>query len=117
MEEAQAKFDLAAQHADVIGGLSQFSGYTSIDMSKYPLDEELKLDTSKPAENIVQGFLGNYVDSIKSESVPWTPRRLGTKVSYECMSSISPFPSISLCTSISILNLMLSKSSHFIPKT
>jgi alkanesulfonate monooxygenase SsuD/methylene tetrahydromethanopterin reductase-like flavin-dependent oxidoreductase (luciferase family) len=80
MEEAQAKFDLAAKHADVIGGLSQFSGYTNIDMSKYPLDEELKLDTSKPAENIVQGFLGNFVDSLETEKEPWTPRRLGMKM-------------------------------------
>lgn len=80
MEEAQAKFDLAAKHADIIGGLAQFSGYTNIDMSKYPLDEELNLDTSKPAENIVQGFLGNFVDSIESEQVPWTPRRLGMKM-------------------------------------
>jgi alkanesulfonate monooxygenase SsuD/methylene tetrahydromethanopterin reductase-like flavin-dependent oxidoreductase (luciferase family) len=80
MEEAQAKFDLAAKHADIIGGLSQFSGYTNIDMSKYPLDEPLNLDTSKPAENIVQGFLGNFVDSLETEAEPWTPRRLGMKM-------------------------------------
>ncbi len=80
MEEAQAKFDLAAKHADIIGGLSQFSGNTNIDMSKYPLDEELILDTSKPADNIVQGFLGNYFDSIDTEKEPWTPRRLGMKM-------------------------------------
>jgi hypothetical protein len=67
IEEGQAKFDRAAQYADIIGGLGQFSGYTGIDMSKYPLDEELKLDTSNPAENMIQGFLGNYVDSIGTE--------------------------------------------------
>ena len=80
MEEAQAKFDRAAKHADIIGGLAQFSGYTNIDMSVYPLDEPLKLDTSKPSENLIQGFLGNYVDSIDSEAEPWTPRRLGMKM-------------------------------------
>jgi alkanesulfonate monooxygenase SsuD/methylene tetrahydromethanopterin reductase-like flavin-dependent oxidoreductase (luciferase family) len=80
LEEAQAKFDRAAQHADIVGGLAQFSGYTNIDMSKYPLDEELKLDTSNPAENIIHGFLGNYIDSIGTEKEPWTPRRLGMKM-------------------------------------
>lgn len=49
-------------------------------MSKYPLDEELKLDTSKPAEILVHGFLGNFVDSLESEKLPWTPRRLGMKM-------------------------------------
>lgn len=67
LAEAQAKFDLAAKHADIVGGLSQFSGYTNIDMSKYPLDEPLDLDTSNPADNIVQGFLGNFIDSLESE--------------------------------------------------
>jgi alkanesulfonate monooxygenase SsuD/methylene tetrahydromethanopterin reductase-like flavin-dependent oxidoreductase (luciferase family) len=80
MEEAQAKFDRAAEHADIIGGLAQFSGYTNIDMSKYPLDEELKLDTSNPADNVIHGFLGNYIDSIDTEKEPWTPRRLGMKM-------------------------------------
>jgi alkanesulfonate monooxygenase SsuD/methylene tetrahydromethanopterin reductase-like flavin-dependent oxidoreductase (luciferase family) len=80
LEEAQAKFDRAAQHADIVGGLAQFSCYTNIDMSKYPLDEELKLDTSNPAENIIHGFLGNYIDSIRTEKEPWTPRRLGMKM-------------------------------------
>lgn len=80
MEEAQAKFDLAYKHADVIGGLGQFSGYTGIDMSKYPLDEELKLDTSNPKDNLIQGFLGNFVDSLETEAQPWTPRRLGYKM-------------------------------------
>lgn len=80
MEEAQAKFDLAAKHADIIGGLAQFSGYTNIDMSTYPLDEELQLDTSKPGENVIHGFLGNFIDSQETEKEPWTPRRLGMKM-------------------------------------
>lgn len=79
-EEAQAKFDLAYKHADIIGGLGQFSGYTGIDMSKYPLDEELVLDTSDPKENMIQGFLGNFVDSLETNTEPWTPRRLGYKM-------------------------------------
>lgn len=80
IEEAQAKFDLAYKHADIIGGLAQFSGYTGIDMSKYPLDEELDLDTSNPKDNMIQGFLGNFVDSLETNTEPWTPRRLGYKM-------------------------------------
>jgi alkanesulfonate monooxygenase SsuD/methylene tetrahydromethanopterin reductase-like flavin-dependent oxidoreductase (luciferase family) len=79
MEEAQAKYDEACKYADVIGALAQFSGYTGIDMSKYPLDEPLKLDTSNPKDNAVQGFLGNFGDSQKDGDV-WTPRKLGMKI-------------------------------------
>lgn len=79
LEEAQAKYEDAMKYADVIGALAQFSGYTGIDMSKYPLDEELKLDTSNPKETAVQGFLGNFADSQKDGDV-WTPRKLGEKI-------------------------------------
>jgi alkanesulfonate monooxygenase SsuD/methylene tetrahydromethanopterin reductase-like flavin-dependent oxidoreductase (luciferase family) len=79
VEEAEAKFAEAKEHADVIGALAQFSGYTGIDMSVYPLDEELKLDTSNPKESAVQGFLGNFGDSQKDGDV-WTPRKLGEKI-------------------------------------
>ena len=79
MEEAQAKYEDAMRYADVIGALAQFSGYTGIDMSKFPLDEELKLDTSNPKESAVQGFLGNFGDSQKDGDV-WTPRKLGEKI-------------------------------------
>ena len=77
--EAEAKFAEAQKYADVIGALSQFSGYTGIDMSKFPLDEELKFDTSNPKESAVQGFLGNFADSQKEGDV-WTPRKLGLKI-------------------------------------
>ncbi len=79
MEEAQAKYEDAMEYADIIGALAQFSGYTGIDMSKFPLDEELKFDTSNPKDNAVQGFLGNFADSQK-EGVVWTPRKLGEKI-------------------------------------
>lgn len=79
VEEAEAKYAQALEHADVIGALAQFSGYTGIDMSKFPLDEELKLDTSNPKESAVQGFLGNFRDS-QSDGDIWTPRMLGKKI-------------------------------------
>jgi alkanesulfonate monooxygenase SsuD/methylene tetrahydromethanopterin reductase-like flavin-dependent oxidoreductase (luciferase family) len=79
VEEAQAKYAEALNYADVVGALAQFSGYTGIDMSKYPLDEEFKLDMSNPKESVVQGFFGNFADSQKAGDV-WTPRRLGQKI-------------------------------------
>lgn len=80
LEEAQAKFERAKEYADIEGALAQFSGYTGIDMSRFPLDEELKLDTSNAGENVIQGFLGNFTDSLGTEKEAWTPRRLGTKI-------------------------------------
>lgn len=79
LEEAEAKYAEAMEHVDIIGALAQFSGYTGIDMNKYPLDEELKFDTSNPKENAVQGFLGNFRDSQKDGDI-WTPRELGKKI-------------------------------------
>lgn len=79
LSEAQAKYEEAMEHADIVGALAQFSGYTGIDRSKYPLDEELKLDTSNPKESAVQGFLGNFGDSQK-DGIVWTPRKLGEKI-------------------------------------
>ena len=79
VEEAEAKFQEALQHADVIGALAQFSGYTGIDLSTHPLDEELKLDASKPKESAGLGFLGNFTDSVK-DGIVWTPRKLGEKI-------------------------------------
>lgn len=75
--------------ASSLGGLSYLFGilssltnlsYTGIDMSKYPLDEEFNLDLSNPKENMIQGFLGNFVDSLETNQQPWTPRRLGYKM-------------------------------------
>ncbi|KAL1969923.1 hypothetical protein VTN77DRAFT_7432 [Rasamsonia byssochlamydoides] len=40
-EEAQAKFERAKKYASTIGGLVLFSGWTGIDISKVPLDEEI----------------------------------------------------------------------------
>jgi alkanesulfonate monooxygenase SsuD/methylene tetrahydromethanopterin reductase-like flavin-dependent oxidoreductase (luciferase family) len=40
-EEAKAKFERAKKYASTIGGLVLFSGWTGIDISKVPLDEEI----------------------------------------------------------------------------
>ncbi|RAO72341.1 uncharacterized protein BHQ10_008353 [Talaromyces amestolkiae] len=40
-EEARAKFEEAKKYASTIGGLVLFSGWTGIDISKVPIDEEI----------------------------------------------------------------------------
>lgn len=40
-EEAKSKFERAKKYSSVIGGLVLFSGWTGIDISKVPLDEEI----------------------------------------------------------------------------
>jgi len=78
--EAEAKYKQAMESADVIGALAQFSGYTGIDMSVYPLDEEFVLDTTRSSDNAVQSFIGNFTESVETAAEPWTPRRLGAKI-------------------------------------
>ncbi|KAL6253241.1 hypothetical protein RBB50_000964 [Rhinocladiella similis] len=75
MEEAQVKYERAVEHADVIGGLAQFSGYTGIDLSKFPLDEVFKL-TDAPGDDATHTFLENF-NKATGNTEPWTPRRLG----------------------------------------
>ena len=78
--EAEAKYKQAVESADVIGALAQFSGYTGIDMSVYPLDEEFVLDTTRSSDSAVQTFIGNFTESVETVAEPWTPRRLGAKI-------------------------------------
>ncbi|KAF2400584.1 Nitrilotriacetate monooxygenase component A/pristinamycin IIA synthase subunit A [Trichodelitschia bisporula] len=75
MEEAQAKYERALENADPIGGLAQFSGFTGIDLSRFPLDEVLHL-TDKPGDDATHTFLENF-NKATGNKEPWTPRRLG----------------------------------------
>ncbi|KAL4865488.1 hypothetical protein BDV12DRAFT_149216 [Aspergillus spectabilis] len=71
-EEAKAKYDEAKKHASVIGGLVLFSGWTGIDISRIPLDQDITAADSLEAHkvtSILDGF------TTTSEDVPrWTPR-------------------------------------------
>lgn len=84
-EEAKEKHEKALNVADVIGGLAQFSGYTGIDMSVFPLDEPFTSSTLKGGAGI-QSVLNAFeasTDSSSSDaasSEPWTPRRLGMRM-------------------------------------
>ncbi|CAK7242277.1 MAG: hypothetical protein STHCBS139747_003764 [Sporothrix thermara] len=77
-EEAEAKYERAKGNADIIGGLAQFSGYTAIDLSRFPLDDVFELKGA-PGDETVHTFLENF-NKATGNSEPWTPRRLGEKM-------------------------------------
>ncbi|KAK3312897.1 luciferase-like domain-containing protein [Apodospora peruviana] len=71
-EEAWQKYDELRKYASTIGGLVLFSGWTGIDVSKIPLDQELTAADSLEA-NKVRSILDNFTAT--SKEVPrWTPR-------------------------------------------
>ncbi|KAH6677711.1 luciferase-like domain-containing protein [Halenospora varia] len=75
LEEAQAKYERARENADIVGGLAQFSGYTGIDLSRFPLDEVFELKDA-PGDAATHTFLENF-NKATGNNNPWTPRRLG----------------------------------------
>lgn len=75
-EEAKEKYATAVANADLVAGLGQFSGYTGIDLSTYPLDEPIKLD-ALPGGMAIQSVFKAF-DATSTE--PWTPRRLGIQM-------------------------------------
>lgn len=76
-EEAYEKYEELKKHASVIGGLVLFSGWTGIDISKIPLDQEIKPEDSHEA-----GRVTSLLDSLlkSSKDIPkWTPRIVAEK--------------------------------------
>lgn len=80
LEEAQAKLDRARKYANYVGGLAQFSGYTGIDLSRFPVDEIIELKDA-PGDAALHTFLDNF-DKISNNTEPWTPRRLGETMAF-----------------------------------
>ncbi len=76
-EEARAKYEELLKYASVIGGLVLVSGWTGIDLSKIPLDQELTAaDSLEP--NKVRSILDAF--TARGEGVPrWTPRIVAQK--------------------------------------
>jgi alkanesulfonate monooxygenase SsuD/methylene tetrahydromethanopterin reductase-like flavin-dependent oxidoreductase (luciferase family) len=76
-EEAQQKYAEAKKHASTIGGLVLFSGWTGIDISKIPLDQDITAADSKEA-NKITSMLDAFTTT--SPDVPrWTPRVVAEK--------------------------------------
>ena len=78
LEEAQAKYERAKKNIDIVGGLAQFSGYTGIDLSRFPLDEVFELKDA-PGDTAIHSILNNF-SKVTGDLEPWTPRKLGEKM-------------------------------------
>lgn len=78
-EEAQAKYEELKKYASTIGGLVLFSGWTGIDISKIPLDQEITAEDSLEAHK-VRSILDSFTTTSK-EIPKWTPRVVAEKAS------------------------------------
>ncbi len=71
-EEAWEKYEELKKYASTIGGLVLFSGWTGIDISKIPLDQEITASDSLEAHKVT-----SILDALltTSKNIPkWTPR-------------------------------------------
>ncbi|OTB11346.1 hypothetical protein K445DRAFT_26708 [Daldinia sp. EC12] len=78
-EEARAKYEELLKYGSVIGGLVLVSGWTGIDLSKIPLDQEITAADSVEAHK-VRSLLDAFTTT--SRDIPkWTPRVIAQKAS------------------------------------
>lgn len=77
-EEAQEKLAELQKYASVKGGLVLFSGWTGIDISTIPLDQEITAADSKEVHKVTSQL---HAFTTTSKEVPkWTPRVVAEKV-------------------------------------
>lgn len=77
-EEAQEKLVELKKYASVTGGLVLFSGWTGIDISQIPLDQEITAADSKEVHKVTSQL---HAFTTTSKEVPkWTPRVVAEKV-------------------------------------
>lgn len=82
VEEAQAKYDQALKDAHAVGGMARFSGFTNLDLSKYPPDEPFAFK-GKQSEASIHGTIKTIqAKTGLNDDEPWTPRRLGAMMSF-----------------------------------
>ncbi|KAF2766379.1 bacterial luciferase-like protein [Teratosphaeria nubilosa] len=78
-EEAQEKFRSYQSTASTIGGLVLFSGWTGVDISKIPLEDDITADDSKAAHKITS--MMNAFATTSKDMPRWTPRIVAEKAS------------------------------------
>ncbi|ROV98418.1 hypothetical protein VMCG_07107 [Cytospora schulzeri] len=84
-EEARGRHEELKGYASVVGGLVLFSGWTGIDISRIPLDQEITAADSLEAHR-VRSILENFTTA--SEEVPrWTPRVVAERA---CIGGLGP---------------------------
>lgn len=77
VEEAQAKYEEALANVHSVGGMARFSGFTNLDLSKYPPDEPFQFK-GEQSEASIHGIIATVKKMTNdTEDGPWTPRRLG----------------------------------------
>jgi alkanesulfonate monooxygenase SsuD/methylene tetrahydromethanopterin reductase-like flavin-dependent oxidoreductase (luciferase family) len=86
-EEAQAKYEELKKYASVIGGLVLFSGWTGIDISRLPLDQDITAADSLEAHKVTSTL---HSFTTTSEDVPrWTPRVVAEKAAIGGLGPVS----------------------------
>jgi alkanesulfonate monooxygenase SsuD/methylene tetrahydromethanopterin reductase-like flavin-dependent oxidoreductase (luciferase family) len=86
-EEAQEKYAELKKYASEIGGLVLTSGWTGIDLSKYPPDHILSADDAT-TDHRVRSLLDQF--TVTSPEVPqWTPRIIAEKASIGGLGPVS----------------------------
>jgi FMN-dependent oxidoreductase (nitrilotriacetate monooxygenase family) len=86
-EEAQEKYDELKKYASEIGGLVLVSGWTGIDLSKYPPDHVLTADDATE-DHRVRSLLDQF--TVTSPEVPeWTPKVIAEKASIGGLGPVS----------------------------
>jgi FMN-dependent oxidoreductase (nitrilotriacetate monooxygenase family) len=86
-EEAQEKYVELKKYASEIGGLVLVSGWTGIDLSKYPPDHVLSADDTT-TDHRVRSLLDQF--TVTSPEVPaWTPRVIAEKASIGGLGPVS----------------------------
>lgn len=76
-EEAREKYEELKKYASVVGGLVLFSGWTGIDISRIPLDQDITAADSLEAHKVTS-LLDSFTTT--SEDIPkWTPRVVAEK--------------------------------------
>jgi hypothetical protein len=86
-EEAQEKYEEVKKYASEIGGLVLVSGWTGIDLSKYPPDHVLSADDAT-TDHRVRSLLDQF--TVTSPEVPvWTPRVIAEKASIGGLGPVS----------------------------
>ena len=86
-EEAREKYEHLRQYASTIGGLVLFSGWTGIDISRIPLDQELSAASATEA-NRVRSILEAFTTPTK-EVPAWTPRAVAERAAFGGLASVS----------------------------
>lgn len=86
-EEAQEKYEELKKYASTIGGLVLFSGWTGIDISTIPLDDEITAANSTEAHKVTS-ILDAFTTTSK-EIPKWTPRVVAERASIGGLGPVS----------------------------